>query len=90
MSRLDRFKPHSGDVYRPGDCLPEPQHQTATVRKLYTVQQIRAAYSQGTKDSRSLLVRARTRSKRAARSTAVENVMRPSVRWRYRESSECS
>lgn len=59
MSWLDRFKPHSGDVYRPGDCLPEPQHQTATGRKLYTVQQIRAAYSQGAKDSRSLLVRAR-------------------------------
>lgn len=59
MGWLDRFKPHSGDVYRPGECLPEPQHQTATGRKLYTVQQIRAAYAQGAKDSRSLLVRAR-------------------------------
>ena len=59
MGWLDRFKPHSGDVYRPGECLPEPQHQTATGRKLYTVQQIRAAYAQGAKDSRSLLARAR-------------------------------
>lgn len=30
-----------------------------TRRKLYTVQQIRAAYAQGAKDSRRLLVRAR-------------------------------
>ena len=59
MGWMDRFKPWSGDVYRPGECLPEPQHQTATGRKLYTVQQIRAAYAQGAKDSRGLLVRAR-------------------------------
>jgi hypothetical protein len=58
MGWIDRFKPWSGDVYRPGECLPEPQHQTATGRKLYTVQQIRAAYAQGAKDSRSLLVKA--------------------------------
>jgi hypothetical protein len=54
-----RLKTHKGDVYRPGECLPEPQHQTATGRKLYTVQQIRSAYSQGAKDSRRLLVLAR-------------------------------
>ena len=59
MGWLDRFKPHKGDVYRPGQALPEPEHETATGRKLYTVQQIRAAYAQGSKDSRSLLVRCR-------------------------------
>lgn len=59
MKWLERFKPYKGDVYRPGQTLPEPAYETATGRKLYTVQQIRAAYSQGSKDSRSLLVRAR-------------------------------
>lgn len=59
MNWLDRLKSHKGDVYRPGQALPEPGYETATGRKLYTVQQIRAAYAQGAKDSRSLLVRAR-------------------------------
>ncbi len=59
MSWLDRFKPHKGDVYRPGQALPEPGYETATGRKLYTVQQIRKAYAQGQKDSLSLLCRAR-------------------------------
>ena len=59
MRWLDRFKPHSGDVYRPGQTLPEPSYETATGRRLYTVQQIRAAYAQGAKDSRALLVRCR-------------------------------
>ena len=48
-----RLKPHKGDVYRPGQALPEPGYETATGRRLYTVQQIRAAYAQGAKDSRS-------------------------------------
>ena len=59
MSWLDRFKPHKGDVYMPGQTLPEPCYETATERKLYTVQQIRAAYAQGQRDSLSLLLRAR-------------------------------
>jgi hypothetical protein len=59
MSWMDRFKWHKGDVYRPGQLLPEPGYETATGRKLYTVQQIRAAYVQGAKDSHSLLVYAR-------------------------------
>ena len=54
-----RLKPHKGDVYRPGQALPEPGYETATGRKLYTVQQIRAAYAQGAKDSRTLLTRCR-------------------------------
>jgi hypothetical protein len=54
-----RLKPHKGDVYRPGQVLPEPDYETATGRKLYTVQQIRAAYAQGAKDSRTLLTRCR-------------------------------
>lgn len=59
MSWLDRLKAHKGDVYRPGQALPEPGYETATGRKLYTVQQIRAAYAQGQRDSLSLLRRAR-------------------------------
>lgn len=59
MNWLDRLKAHKGDVYRPGQTLPEPGYETATGRKLYTVQQIRAAYSQGAKDSRTLLTRCR-------------------------------
>lgn len=59
MSWLDRFRPHKGDVYKPWQALPEPGYETATGRKLYTVQQIRAAYAQGAKDSRSLLARCR-------------------------------
>lgn len=59
MGWLDRFKPHSGDVYKHGLALPEPAYETATGRRLYTVQQMKAAYSQGAKDSRSLLVRCR-------------------------------
>lgn len=59
MSWLDRLKAHKGDVYRPGQPLPEPGYETATGRKLYTVQQIRAAYAQGQRDSISLLRRAR-------------------------------
>ena len=38
----NRLKPHKGDVYRPGQALPEPGYETATGRRLYTVQQIRA------------------------------------------------
>lgn len=59
MSWLDRFKPHKGDVYLPGQVLPEPGYETATGRKLYTVQQIRAAYAQGSRDARDLLTSAR-------------------------------
>jgi hypothetical protein len=59
MKWLERFKPHKGDVYRPGQVLPEPGYETATGRKLYTVQQIRAAYAQGQRDSVDLLRRAR-------------------------------
>jgi hypothetical protein len=70
-----RLKPHKGDVYRPGECLPEPQHQTATGRKLYTVQQIRAAYSQGAKDSRTLLTRCRNMLSHPAHWGAEESVV---------------
>lgn len=59
MAWLDRFKPHQGAVHLPGQALPEPEYETATGRRLYTVQQMRAAYAQGAKDSRSLLVRCR-------------------------------
>ena len=75
MGWMDRFKPWSGDVYRPGECLPEPQHQTATGRKLYTVQQIRAAYSQGAKDSRTLLTRCRNMLSHPAHWGAEESVV---------------
>lgn len=47
MSLLDRFKPYKGTGYKPGQILPEPDYETSTGRKLYTVQQIRAAYAQG-------------------------------------------
>jgi hypothetical protein len=73
MGWIDRFKPHKGDVYRPGQTLPEPGYETATGRKLYTVQQIRAAYAQGARDSRGLLVRAR-------------NLMSHPARWHAEES----
>jgi hypothetical protein len=59
MGWLDRFKPHKGDVYDPGQVLPKPAYQTATGRRLFTVQQMRSAYAQGSKDSRALLVRCR-------------------------------
>jgi hypothetical protein len=70
-----RLKPHKGDVYRPGECLPEPQHQTAAGRKQYTVQQIRAAYSQGVKDSRTLLTRCRNMLSHPAHWGAEESVV---------------
>ena len=59
MSWLNKFKSHAGEIYKSGMALPEPNYETATGRKLYTVQQIRAAYAQGQKDSISLLRRAR-------------------------------
>lgn len=59
MSWIDKLKPFKGDVYRPGQCLPEPDAETATGRKLYTVQQIRSAYKQGGKHACALLIRCR-------------------------------
>ena len=53
----------------------KPQHQTATGRKLYTVQQIRAAYAQGTRDSRGLLVRCRNMLSHPAHWGAEEGVV---------------
>jgi hypothetical protein len=47
------------EKFRPGHVLPEPEYQTPTGRKLYTVSQIRDAYEQGMKDSKTLLVRSR-------------------------------
>ena len=76
MGWLDRFKPHSGGVYRPGECLPGPQHQTATGRKLYTVQQIRAAYVQCAKNSRTLLTRCRNMLSHPANWGADDDVMK--------------
>lgn len=60
MSWLERFKPHKGTVRNIGQqWLPDPSYETATGRRLYTVQQMRAAYSQGSKDALGLLARAR-------------------------------
>jgi hypothetical protein len=71
-----RLKPHKGDVYRPGQALPEPGYETATGRRLYTVQQIRAAYAQGAKDSRSLLTRCRNMLSHPAHWGADDDVMK--------------
>jgi hypothetical protein len=59
MSWLDRFKPHKGDVYKPGQALPEPAGETVTGRRLYTVSQMRADFKAGSNESQGLLVRAR-------------------------------
>ena len=71
-----RLKPHKGDVYRPGQALPEPGYETATGRRLYTVQQIRAAYAQGAKDSRTLLTRCRNMLSHPAHWGADDEVIR--------------
>ena len=71
-----RRKPHKGDVYRPGQALPEPGYETATGRELYTAQQIRAAYAQGAKDSRTLLTRCRNMLSHPAHWGADEDVIR--------------
>lgn len=71
-----RLKPHRGDVYRPGQALPEPGYETATGRKLYTVQQIRAAYAHGAKDSRTLLTRCRNMLSHPAHWGAEDSVIR--------------
>lgn len=72
----NRLKPHKGDVYRPGQALPEPGYETATGRRLYTVQQIRAAYAQGAKDSRTLLTRCRNMLSHPAHWGADDEVMK--------------
>jgi len=71
-----RLKPHKGDVYRPGQALPEPGYETATGRRLYTVQQIRAAYAQGANDSRTLLTRCRNMLSHPAHWGAEDSLIR--------------
>lgn len=51
LTAMDRFKCFRGDVYKRGALLPEPEYETATGRRLYTVQQMQKCYEEGCKES---------------------------------------
>ena len=59
MRWVEIWWPFVGVVCRAGRWLPGADAETATGRKLYTVQQIRSAYKQGGKHACALLIRCR-------------------------------
>ena len=75
MDCINKLKPYRGAVYREGQTLPESTYGTATGRRLYTVQQLRASYARGGKESIEILKRCRNMLSHPAHWSADEKVL---------------